>query len=224
MFRRTLIVALLALGLMLGTAQAGIIASIVDNPTASNMPFLLESFGTGGVSGLVSSASFTTITGVGVSFTGTSGVYVGDVSGLTRSPFRTSGGGPDTQRYLDAQPGSSVVLSYTSQQTAFNLLWGSVDPSPDTWNQLTFTFSGGGGSYTVTGADVVTGLSGVVNGTTNLAVSITDLAPFEKVTVTASQPAFEFVPGVPVPDGGTTLMLLGGALVGLGALRRKFRA
>lgn len=26
-----------------------------------------------------------------------------------------------------------------------------------------------------------------------------------------------------VPDGGTTLMLLGGALVGLGALRRKFR-
>jgi hypothetical protein len=28
----------------------------------------------------------------------------------------------------------------------------------------------------------------------------------------------------PVPDGGVTLMLLGGALVGLGALRRKFRA
>lgn len=29
---------------------------------------------------------------------------------------------------------------------------------------------------------------------------------------------------VSVPDGGATLMLLGGALVGLGALRRKFRA
>jgi hypothetical protein len=29
---------------------------------------------------------------------------------------------------------------------------------------------------------------------------------------------------VTVPDGGTTLMLLGGALVGLGTLRRKFRA
>jgi hypothetical protein len=27
-----------------------------------------------------------------------------------------------------------------------------------------------------------------------------------------------------VPDGGATLMLLGGALMGLGALRRKFRA
>lgn len=29
--------------------------------------------------------------------------------------------------------------------------------------------------------------------------------------------------GAPVPDGGATLMLLGGALMGLGALRRKFR-
>ena len=28
----------------------------------------------------------------------------------------------------------------------------------------------------------------------------------------------------PVPDGGTTLILLGGALVGLAALRRKFGA
>ena len=28
----------------------------------------------------------------------------------------------------------------------------------------------------------------------------------------------------PVPDGGTTLLLLGGALMGLGALRRKFGA
>jgi hypothetical protein len=27
-----------------------------------------------------------------------------------------------------------------------------------------------------------------------------------------------------VPDGGTTVMLLGGALMGLGFLRRKFRA
>jgi hypothetical protein len=29
---------------------------------------------------------------------------------------------------------------------------------------------------------------------------------------------------VPVPDGGVTLMLLGGALVGLETLRRRFRA
>ena len=29
---------------------------------------------------------------------------------------------------------------------------------------------------------------------------------------------------VATPDGGTTLVLLGGALTGLGALRRKFRA
>jgi hypothetical protein len=30
------------------------------------------------------------------------------------------------------------------------------------------------------------------------------------------------VPGKPVPDGGLTLTLLGSALVGLGALRRRF--
>ena len=35
---------------------------------------------------------------------------------------------------------------------------------------------------------------------------------------------YALLDGVTVPDGGATLMLLGGALVGLGALRRKFRA
>jgi hypothetical protein len=225
MFRRTFVVALLALGLMLGTAQAGIISSIVVDPTAANMPFLLENFGSGVVNGLVSSASLTTSTGVDVSFTGSSGVYGGDVSGVTRSPFRTSGGSADDLYYLNAQAGAgnSVVLAYTQLQTAFNLLWGSVDTSPVDYNQLTFTFSGGGGSQIVYGSQVVVGLSGVVPGTTNLAVSISGLNAFNTITVTASKEAFEFVPGVPVPDGGTTVMLLGGALVGLGALRRKFR-
>jgi hypothetical protein len=229
MFRRTLVVALLALGLMIGTAQAGIIiaAQIVPDPTASNTPFLLENFGSGGTSGLVSSAAFITSSGVGVSFTGGSGVFVGDVTGVTRSPFRTGAVGDpaDIQHYLSAQAfaNSSVVLAYTSAQTAFNLLWGSVDPSPATYNQLTFTFSSGGGSpQVVTGAEVVALVSGVTAGTTNLAVSISGLDPFNTITVTASQQAFEFVPAA-VPDGGTTLMLLGGALVGLGALRRKFR-
>jgi hypothetical protein len=227
MFRRTLVVALLALGLMIGTAQAGIIiaAQIVPDPTASaSMPFTLENLGSGGTTGLVSSAAFSTSTGIGVSFTGGSGVFVGDVSGVTRSPFRLADGSAADLHYLNAQAlaGSSVVLAYVNSQTAFNLLWGSVDPNPATYNQLTFTFTGLGGSQVVTGADVVNGLSGVTPGTTNLAVSITGLDSFNTITVTASQQAFEFVPAA-VPDGGTTLMLLGGALVGLGALRRKFR-
>ena len=229
MFRRTFIVALLALGLMLGTAQAGIVSVIVPNPTASSVPAWLQLYnlGTGGAPGLVSTANIVSIPGLTISFIGSSasGLYVGDVTNVTRSPFRTSADLADTERYLNARAvaGSSVVFTYGASQTAFALLWGSVDPTPQSYNQLTFTFSGSGGSQIVYGSDVVAGLSGVTPGTTNLAVSIYGLNAFNTVTVTATQEAFEFVPGVAVPDGGATLMLLGSALVGLGALRRKFR-
>jgi hypothetical protein len=212
---------------MLGTAQAGIVSVIVPNPTATGVPSWLQLYnlGTGGSAGLISNADIITVPGLTISFTGSSGVYVGDVNGVTRSPFRTFPDQADIQNYLNAQAGTenSVVFTYTADQTAFALLWGSVDPTPATYNQLTFTFSGSGDSQVVTGADVVAGLSDVTAGTTNLAVSIYGLNAFNTVTVTASQEAFEFAPGVDVPDGGTTLALLGGALMGLGLLRRKFR-
>lgn len=223
-----------AFSLALAQAQAAptISADIMPNPTAANIPFTLEDFGSGGatngqgrVTGMPGPLN---LNGVLYTFGGQSGVYRGDASGTTRSPLRDAGGAATDAHYLNARANSGqVTMNFTSTQTAFNLLWGSLDflTNPATYNLLTFTFSGSGGTQTVSGIDVFNALvtpPNPLNGASNVAVSITGLDAFNLLTVTATSEAFEFVPGTPVAvPAPAALALFGAGLLGLGLARRR---
>jgi hypothetical protein len=146
------------------------------------------------------------------------------------------GGAADDTTYVATgiSPDGSVVLSFAGTQNYLGLLWGSVDPG----NVLTF-FSGANGSgsvvATVSGADVGNADGAIVLGPTTINEGIDGTAyvnlyldsDFQSVGFTSSTLTFEFdnvAYGTTVPDGGLTITLLGGALVGLQMLRRKLSA
>jgi hypothetical protein len=164
-------------------------------PYTGTPPFTLVNLGTATTSARQPIASPITVSGETITFPASnSGVYAGDGSvcgGLIRSPF---GDADTTDNYLGAVPcDSGVTITFITPQHQFNLLWGTVDANPVTYNQVTLIFSDGVG--VVNGADVAAaGISG--NG--NATVEITTTQPFTSVTLTASEASFEFVPSVPV--------------------------
>lgn len=195
----------------MGTAQASV---VITAPGTISLDNLGTSTTQGYQSTITSPITPSNAPDQTISFvagTGTfkSGVYAGNIPSENASPFGSSNA---TQNYLVAQPGGgSVTITFNAPHTTFDLLWGTVDANPTTYNQLVFHIGG----QTITGADIASALGIAGNGTINTNVQIAGLDPFTSVTATASNIAFEFVPGTSVPEPGS-LALLGTGLLALG--------
>ena len=228
---------LLLAAALLGSATAAqalpiaggtVTASDATGATAS--PFALTNLGTSTTSGFQSNATFTAADGSVVSFSPDTaaplaGVYAGSITNTSTSPFTGNSLGSALSNYLTAEPSDNVTLTFSSAQSAFNLLWGTVD----TFNSLNLELLSGStvvGNLTVTGSEVAAAVGGgfAANGTTGAFVSIADSAAagFTTVVATSTTQAFEFVPGagtaVPEP---ATLALLGFGLLGLGFVQHR---
>jgi hypothetical protein len=231
MFRRTLIVTLLALGLMLGTAQAGpIVISSANVGGAPTGAFYDNLNWVNNVTGPQTSPQ----TGLVVTLYPDAQAVTGTLSGLYAAPYISNSNGvpfgdnttsgPDLTPYLstgstNALSGAMITIKFPVEQTYMGMLWGSVD----NYNTLQF-YLGGALQATFTGANITPTATGDQGANGTFYVNFTG-GPFDELRAISSEKAFEFdnIALQSVPDGGTTLMLLGGALVGLGALRRKFR-
>ncbi|HEX2861219.1 MAG TPA: VPDSG-CTERM sorting domain-containing protein [Lacunisphaera sp.] len=166
-----------------------------------------------------------------VSFTGTGQVVEGAASGLYAAPFVSGDNGvgfgspdqpngADTTRYLSTGIGS-VILDFASHQNYFGLLWGSVDH----YNTLSF-YDGAALVGSFTGLHIWENANGNQGQQGTFYVNFHDLdGSFNRVVASSSQYAFELdniaYSARPVPEGGATFAMLGIALAGLAACRRK---
>lgn len=170
---------------------------------------------------------------VKVSFLGTANAVQGASSGYYAAPFVSGSNGVgfgspnqpngvDTTTYLSTGIGS-VVFDFTSAQTYFGLLWGSVD----NYNSLYF-YDGADLVGSFTGTDIWAIANGNQGAQGTFYVNFDDLdGTFNKVVAHSTGYAFELDniaynnSTVRVPDAGATLALIGLSLIGLISIRRK---
>ena len=191
---------------LLGPAHAVTIQAISADKTTI-APFALADFGNSGLNGLVSTSAISIAGGV-ITFGQTAGspaagVYDGSLANVVASPYGSTQIVP--RNYLSAEPGGAVTISFSVAQTQFQLLWGSLD----TYNSLLFTRADGT-STSITGSDILA----ADGGASTAFVTLSGLGSFTSVTALSSNPAFEFVPSVQVPEPASLSLIF----IGIGAL------
>ncbi|MGD0842540.1 MAG: PEP-CTERM sorting domain-containing protein [Candidatus Acidiferrales bacterium] len=225
MVKKLALIAVVALAGALLSVPAFATPVVAAQAYGGTAPFTLLALGTG-TAGTEIGTSTIAVSGETISFSGgasepttgyTNGVYAGNIGGAVASPF---GGG--TTEYIAAQPTGTVTINFSSVQTAFDLLWGSIDTDTTIQNNLAF-YSGANGTgsllYSISGAQLEALVGGLTSGVSTDYVEISNIGNFSSIIATdpAAYSAFEFVPGVPVPEAGT-LGMLGAGLIGLIAL------
>lgn len=150
----------------------------------------LLSLGAGTQSGLVSQApvSFGSDSSAGnITYSGTSGIYMGNVAGVTAAPW--TGTGRETGNYFAVQPNGTVSITYTQQQQYFGIMWGSVD----SYNTLSF-YNNGTMVEQLNGRSITSNPSGnqAGQGTYYVNLNFNGNTGFDRVVATSTSPAFEF--------------------------------
>jgi hypothetical protein len=172
--------------------------------------------------------------GITVSFDGSAKAVQGSVHNQYAAPFLSGnngigfgpggtdqGDGPDATTYLSAGTGS-ITFDFDVEQKYLGLLWGSVDD----YNTLAFYDAMGDLIQSFTGNDVTVFANGNQGASGTFRVSFNSDVAFKTVVASSSTNSFEIdnlaiSTENQVPDSGTTLPLVGVALLGFACIRRK---